>query len=209
MKYNFKNLFETLLIFGFIVRTTFPQVIDPKLESIPAVIPSCAFQDKLGFVWIGTQEGLLRYDGYETKNYQQIPFDTTSLSSNFILDIKDDTKGNLWVATRGGGLNYFDLRTEEFKHFLHNPEIENSLGGNTINKIIVNDDGSLWLSIFHNGFTHVKWDNLGNPVYTRYMNTEKIPPQLNNIYAVSDMYKDDQGYLLARISWIRIRAFEY
>lgn len=187
-------LIMLVVLFFHLPQTLFPQVLDRRLEKIPAVIPSCAFQDSLGFIWIGTQEGLLRYDGYTSKNYQHIPFDSTSLSSNFILDIKGDKTGNFWVATRGGGLNYFNLRTEIFTHYLHNPNAENSLGGNTINKIIVNDDGSLWLSIFQNGFTNVKWDSLENPIYTRYMNVDKIPENIE-LYGLLDMYKDDRGYL--------------
>lgn len=194
MTNKIKINFTYLIIFVGISCPFFSQVLDFKLEKTPAVIPSCAFQDSLGFIWIGTQEGLLKYDGYKTKNYKQIPFDSTSLSSNFINDIEGDKIGNLWIGTSGGGLNYFDQRTEKFTHYLNEPDKQNSLGGNTINKIIVNDDGALWLSIFQNGFTNVKWDRLGNPIYTRYMNNEKIPQQIQ-FYGLLDMYKDKQGYL--------------
>ena len=93
------------------------QIITPKFERIPIGIAFCFFQDSNGFLWIGSQEGLVRYDGYNLKFYSHIPFDSTSLSNNWITEIKEDKKGNLWVCTYGGGLNYFDRKKNTFKYF--------------------------------------------------------------------------------------------
>lgn len=59
----------------------------------------CTFQDHLGYLWIGTVDGLNRYDGYEIKAYKNIPNDTTSLPHNFINSIGEDADGNLLVGT--------------------------------------------------------------------------------------------------------------
>jgi len=91
------------------------QNIESKFESLsPIETPFCIIQDSFGFIWIGAQSGLLKYDGYDYKLYTQIPFDTTSLSVTWVSVIKEDRKGNLWVGTWGGGLNYFDQRTDKF-----------------------------------------------------------------------------------------------
>src|SRR5678816_3953460 len=63
------------------------------------------FQDSKGYLWIGTQDGLNRYDGYTFKIYKHDPEDPGSISHNSILAITEDRDGYLWVGTWGGGLN--------------------------------------------------------------------------------------------------------
>ncbi len=59
-------------------------------------------QDSKGYIWIGTNEGLNRYDGYGFKTFRHIPGDTTSLTANTVLSICEDSQGNIWAATQGG-----------------------------------------------------------------------------------------------------------
>ena len=56
-------------------------------------------------MWFGTTDGLNKYDSYRFTIYKNDPDDPYSLSNNYIKDIKEDSKGNLWIATSGGGLN--------------------------------------------------------------------------------------------------------
>ncbi|HID38463.1 MAG TPA: hypothetical protein EYP36_02995, partial [Calditrichaeota bacterium] len=188
-----RNFFNFIFLSFFFYTALFSQSFTPKYDRIPSVIPQCALQDSYGFIWIGEQEGLVRYDGYNLKRYKQIPFDTTSLSNNFVTDVKEDKKGNLWIATRGGGLNYFDQRTGKFTHYRHDPEAPQSLGSNSINKILVNEDGSLWIGTWDNGFTYMSWDSAGNPKYKQYTNNT-LPPHIP-WYTILDMYKDKKGNL--------------
>ncbi|MFD2969590.1 hybrid sensor histidine kinase/response regulator transcription factor [Sphingobacterium bambusae] len=60
------------------------------------------YQDKNGFMWFGTSNGLNRYDGYTYKVFQNIPLDKTSLPDNRITDLLEDRQGNLFVATKVG-----------------------------------------------------------------------------------------------------------
>jgi ligand-binding sensor domain-containing protein len=90
------------------------QVVEPQFDYLPIGMPMCVLHDSRGFIWIGGQVGLYRYDGYELKYYSRVPFDSTSLSTNWVMTIKEDFQGNLWIGTNGGGLNYFDQRTETF-----------------------------------------------------------------------------------------------
>ena len=73
-------------------------------------------QDSQGFVWIGTQQGLNRFDGYEFEVFNYSPDDPNSLSNGWIYDIFEDDRGRIWVAT-DGGLDLFEARTKTFQHF--------------------------------------------------------------------------------------------
>jgi ligand-binding sensor domain-containing protein len=75
----------------------------PKYDRIPAAVPNCVFQDSHGFIWIGAQDGLIKYDGYTTHCYSNIPFDSTSLSANNIFDIQEDSKATFGLAHMAGG----------------------------------------------------------------------------------------------------------
>lgn len=73
----------------------------------------CIFKDSRGFVWIGTNFGLNRYDGYRVKVYKSIKNDTTSVSGNAISKIEEDVNGNLWIRFNTD-YNVYDIRTEKF-----------------------------------------------------------------------------------------------
>jgi signal transduction histidine kinase/ligand-binding sensor domain-containing protein/CheY-like chemotaxis protein/AraC-like DNA-binding protein len=73
------------------------------------------YQDHRGFMWIGTYDGLNRFDGYNFKIFRNIIGDSTSLSTNSIIPIDGDTENNIWVGTQNG-LNVFDPQTESFSH---------------------------------------------------------------------------------------------
>ena len=75
---------------------------------------TCIFQDKKGFIWFGTQDGLNRYDGYSLKVFKNDQEDTTSLINNFIYSIYEDTSGTLYIENQGGGFQKYDPLHESF-----------------------------------------------------------------------------------------------
>jgi signal transduction histidine kinase/ligand-binding sensor domain-containing protein len=101
-------------------------------------------QDKNGFIWLATLEGLNRYDGKMCKSFTKVRGQSNTLTSNEISDIKTDSKGNLWLSTRDAGLNCLDLTTFKFKHFINDPKDPSSLGKNGIYKIFFDKDENLW-----------------------------------------------------------------
>jgi PAS domain S-box-containing protein len=103
------------------------------------------FQDSKGYLWIGTQDGLNRYDGFVFKVYKHDPDDPNSISHNSILAIAEDQDGYLWIGTWGGGLNRFDPAAETFVRYHHDPNEPSSLSNDTVTTIQRDSQGILWV----------------------------------------------------------------
>lgn len=101
-------------------------------------------QDKNGFIWIGTDEGLNRYDGIQFTPYKNSPTDPESISSNLILDLMFDRKGYGWIAT-DYGLNRWDPQTNRFSRFFFDAENAGKPGVNFILALCEDSLGRIWV----------------------------------------------------------------
>lgn len=119
-----KIKFQIVILLILIPLLSFAQKKDLKFDhfnTIQGLSKSnvyCIFQDSRGFIWIGTRDGLNRYDGYKFTIYKNNPEDPNSLSNNNIRQIIEDKDGNLWIGTWGGGLNIFDRKKKYFQAIL-------------------------------------------------------------------------------------------
>src|SRR5450432_3937430 len=77
----------------------------------------CILQDSRGFMWFGTRDGLNKYDGYKFTIYKNDDKNKNSLSNNYVSDIFESPKGNIWMATRGGGLDSYDREKDRFTSY--------------------------------------------------------------------------------------------
>ena len=128
-------------------------------------------QDRRGFMWFATRDGLNRYDGNAFVVYKNDPKDSGSLSSNFLQDLMQDDHGHLWIATNIG-VNKFDPETERCTRYLHDPPNPYSLGGASVKSIAQGSLGSLWFGTEDSGldkldltagtFTHYRNDSDGH-----------------------------------------------
>lgn len=113
------------------------------------------YQDKFGFLWLGTVDGLNRYDGYNFKVYKNIPGDTTSLPSSNILNINEDADGNLWIATPGM-MSILDRKNNTFSNYpIDNGDVPIQQGVN-IFRSLVDSKGNFWIGT--QGRSAQKWD---------------------------------------------------
>lgn len=100
-------------------------------------------QDKEGFIWFSSSNGLIRYDGYQ---YKRIDVDTGELTNNIVPSVLLDKKGRLWIAT-WNGINVYDKESNKFKAFRHGEE--NTISSESINwapKLMSEDlDGNIWI----------------------------------------------------------------
>ena len=84
---------------------------------------SVVMQDSRGFYWIGTEDGLNRFDGSYCKIFRNIKNDSTYISSNVCSNILEDANGDIWIATHMG-MNRYDYKTGKFERFfLHHPSV--------------------------------------------------------------------------------------
>ena len=79
-------------------------------------------QDQYGFMWIGTRNGLNKFDGAEITQYDRRFNDSISVSHGFVNHVYEDSKGTIWVGTREGGLNWYHRERDEFINVRHNPD---------------------------------------------------------------------------------------
>src|SRR5436853_4562491 len=106
----------------------------------------CILQDSRGFIWLGSRDGLNRYDGYQFTIYKNDRKDSTSISNNFISGMLEDKKGDLWITTRGGGLNRYNKETNQFHSYRNDPKNPNSLSSDLLSGIAIDSTGNLWIS---------------------------------------------------------------
>src|SRR5919112_513779 len=102
----------------------------------------CILQDSRGFMWLGTRDGLNKYDGYKFTVYKNIPNDKNSLSHNYVTDIIEDFDGNIWVSTFGGGLNMFYWQKEKF---IRLPLLPDLYATNYLHAVLQDHKGDLWI----------------------------------------------------------------
>ena len=157
-------------------------------DGLPSNAITDLMQDRQGFVWIGTEDGLVRYDGYTVRVFQAGVQDGTSLSHSSVTGLVEGADGRIWIGTQGGGINIFDPRTERFSYLLHDSRDSHSLSSDSIFKLFLDSDGDLWFG------------SMGGAPLTRYRPAtdtfDTVDINVGNYrFAARDIHEDDQGQL--------------
>ncbi|MCK4662639.1 MAG: SpoIIE family protein phosphatase [Bacteroidales bacterium] len=190
-----KNISLLILLFLYNI-SIYPQKANIKFDHIYTKqglshnTVHCILQDSYGFIWIGTEDGLNRYDGYEFKLFRHDNLDTLSISDNFIYSIIEDKDKQLWIGTNIGGLDKFDKKNEIFIHHKHDPENKFSISNNRINSILEDKDGTIWIAT-NNGLNSF---NKSKNQFSRYLNNATDDNSINDNQILT-IYEDRKGIL--------------
>ncbi len=157
-------------------------------NAVPKVI-----QDRRGFMWFGTQEGLDRYDGHVMREFRHDPSDSSSLADSYVSALAEDASGYIWIGTNGGSLDRFDPRSETFVHFA--PALLHGETGERRPLSAITEDSArhIWFGRVGKGLSC--FDPAKGTLRT-YTNSPSDPRSLsdNNVWAV---YVDRAGALWA------------
>ena len=114
-------------------------------DGLPQGTVHATLEDSQGYVWIGTEDGLVRYDGRETHRYSYSPRDRNGLPGNFVQKIVEDANHDLWLAIRGSGLAHWRRATDSFTVLRHDPKRRDTLTSDVVNTISLDSRGRLWI----------------------------------------------------------------
>lgn len=124
-------------------------------DGLPSSVAYKTVQDRDGFIWIGTQDGLARYDGVDFRVFRHDPADPASLPSNDISSLLIDRAGNLWCGGEATGLNRLEADGRSFRHWMHRPNDAGTLGSNDLFTIAEDADGAIWVGTYLGGLNRL------------------------------------------------------
>nr|WP_275446853.1 two-component regulator propeller domain-containing protein [Pseudoalteromonas sp. McH1-42] len=124
-------------------------------EQIPNGVVTALAQDRDGFIWVGTQFGLIRHDGYRFVTFKHDPQNQTSLSGNFVRTLWTARDGRIWVGTFSDGVSVYDPKRGQFSRFAHHRSAPDSLPNNTVRSLTGDDQGNLYVAT-DNGLAHIQ-----------------------------------------------------
>ncbi|MBI9065712.1 MAG: response regulator [Salinivirgaceae bacterium] len=130
------------------------------------------FQDKSGYLWFGTQDGLNKFDGYNFTVFRREAGNLNSLASANFGKIHQDSSGIFWFGTYGGGLDKFDPKTNTFTNFSYNPNDRNSLSHNSVLCIFEDSKHDIWAGTTAGGL---------NKLNSKEQNFKRYLPNPNNL----------------------------
>lgn len=147
-----------------------------KFENILNVSGVRCLQDSKGFLWITTNDGIRRYDGYSFKVFKNEKSNKNSLNVNPLQGLCESKDGLIWIGTVGGGVNIYDPKQETFEHMVMDSLNTNSLSSNLVYAVCEDVDGTMWFGTFGGGVCRY---NREKKEFKRYL------PEANNHFSLS------------------------
>lgn len=186
-------VFLIALLSGFMYCSAFTQTEHLTVDDgLSQNFISKIFQDSRGFIWIGTKDGLNRYDGKNFVVYRHDPYDFTSLSDNTVSTIFEDAENVLWIGTVYGGVNKFDRATERFTRYSVISSNESSQREKHVISMSEGANNTLWICTT----SGVSKLDKNKGIIQRFPSPEEDPENLIG-EKINQVYEDDNG-----VSWL-------
>ncbi len=163
---------------------------DGENESNPITGVSALAQDAKGWLWVGTQQGLMRYDGYRWRRFVNIDHEPNSLVGDYVRSLWAGVDGRLWIGTNSDGLSAMATESEQFENFRHNPKQEGSISAGSVNAIVGDALGSVWVGTDH-GLNYLP---VGSKKFVHFRHDPEDPASLADD-RVRSLLLDRQGRL--------------
>ncbi len=149
--------FRTIICFLFVVCTAigtltaqslpkYRRMVITKIGETPVGAISDMTEDDRGFLWLGGQYGLYRYDGTSLEVFTNRPEDSTSIVPGAYIQVKKSRRNaGLWLGSNISGMSYLDLRTTRAQNFVADPGNPKALAGNEIDGLYEDEQGGIWV----------------------------------------------------------------
>ncbi len=116
-------------------------------------------QDHEGYLWLGTQHGLSRYDGFSFRTYFSSSKGKSAIPADWVWSLLVDHRGRLWLGTEGGGLAYRDPQSDRFHHVTHHAQqAAGTLSGFGVRALAEDRSGNIWIGSDGGGITRLDPD---------------------------------------------------
>jgi ligand-binding sensor domain-containing protein len=169
-----KKLIVILILFSFTglsgQQISFTEISEKK--GLSSNYANTVYKDHMGFVWIGTQEGLNKYDGTDIKQYHSYPDKKFSISNDMIKTIAEDADSNLWIGTQYG-LNLYDRSRDQFYRFFADSTDNSSLRDNEIKGFLLDKKQRFWIAT-NKGISGLEKKADGSFSFRNYLPIRKI-----------------------------------
>jgi signal transduction histidine kinase/ligand-binding sensor domain-containing protein/CheY-like chemotaxis protein len=136
---------------GFVAPTaateSFPLVLEhlTTADGLPQGTVYATLQDSQGFVWLATEDGLVRYDGHELVRYARLSTTRGGLSGNYIFQMLEDAHHDLWIAVKDGGVARWHRDTNSFTIIRHSDTDPQSLASDAVRALVLDARGRVWI----------------------------------------------------------------
>ncbi len=147
-------------------------------------------QDRQGFLWFGTKDGLNKYNGYTFEIIKHSPDNANSISDNYITTLHEDSKGYIWIGTANGGLNRYDPLTDMFEQYPTTEDGTGSLTSDNITDVVETADYHLWIGT-DQGLNEL--DLISGKVTQYYSDPEDENSLCDN--AINKLFVDKKGII--------------
>lgn len=148
------------LIWGQVPKMNF-ETFDIR-KNLPSNFVNCSLADSKGYLWFGTQDGLVCFNGYDFKVFRHSVKDSNSIAGNFITAIFEDNRHKIWIGTSQDGLSVFDPSTRNFMNY-HYGTSTGDLPSDYIGCILQDSRGTVWIGTYKG---LCKFDASSNNFYT-------------------------------------------
>ena len=157
-------------------------------DGLSQVSINCLLKDRRGYIWVGTQDGLNRYNGDQFDVFKHNPLDSSSIEGNLINSLLEDEQGRIWVGTINHGINVFDPRTETFTH-LRLPSAANPI----VSAMVLSTNGSIYIATRNNGLFSIRHSEKQDFII------KKMVPTSEGLQSIHGLFLFNENTLLAGV----------